>query len=287
MTTSAGIMDHEEVRRKNVVVIKRFIQRSNKTVFVVEHDFAMVEHLADKVIVLEGTLSVNCVAHAPQPWNLFLATAFVVEHDFAMVEHLADKVIVLEGTLVRAKWYGIELRTIQVGREVTDLKLHVIKDKKKNIFKLEKGEDIALYEIENVYAKCKFVAECFGYGRLNKLLLILECSQIRTLEASSYKRSRLSRNMTVNHAYDGVLSAAICGVAGKSSTGIHRCLDVARAVVVAAPDNISGTWGYKHRNMSVLQQLLAFFDLDDKIRFCGLVKIMEIVPPRYYLNKWF
>ena len=54
-------------------VIKRFIQRSNKTKFVVEHDFAMVEHLADKVIFFEGTPSVNCVAHAPQPWNLFLA----------------------------------------------------------------------------------------------------------------------------------------------------------------------------------------------------------------------
>ncbi|PWA36383.1 hypothetical protein CTI12_AA600870 [Artemisia annua] len=85
----------------------------------------------------------------------------------------------------------------------------MIYDMKKNIFKLAKGEDIALNEIENVYAKCKFVAECFRYGRLNKLLLILECSQIRTLEASPYKRSRLSRNMTVNHAYDGVLSAAV------------------------------------------------------------------------------
>ncbi|PWA91646.1 phosphoinositide 4-kinase gamma 7 [Artemisia annua] len=54
-------------------VIKRFIQRTNSTAFVVAHDFAMVEHLADKVIVFEGTPSVDCVAHAPQPWNLFLA----------------------------------------------------------------------------------------------------------------------------------------------------------------------------------------------------------------------
>ncbi|PWA43872.1 RNAse l inhibitor protein 2 [Artemisia annua] len=36
-------------------VIKRFIQRTNSTAFVVEHDSAMVEHLADKVIVFEGT----------------------------------------------------------------------------------------------------------------------------------------------------------------------------------------------------------------------------------------
>nr|GEV45278.1 transposase (putative), gypsy type [Tanacetum cinerariifolium] len=67
----ANLSPHQRIVAARV--IKRFIQDSNKTAFVVERDFAMVDHLADKVILFEGTPSVNCVAHAPQPWNLFLA----------------------------------------------------------------------------------------------------------------------------------------------------------------------------------------------------------------------
>ncbi|CAF0945440.1 unnamed protein product [Adineta ricciae] len=49
-------------------VIKRFILHSKKTGFVVEHDFIMATYLADRVIVFDGTPSVN--AHASEPQAL-------------------------------------------------------------------------------------------------------------------------------------------------------------------------------------------------------------------------
>ncbi|XP_047967223.1 ABC transporter E family member 2-like isoform X2 [Salvia hispanica] len=58
-------------------VIKRFILHAKKTAFVVEHDFIMATYLADRVIVYEGTPSIDCVANAPQSlltgMNLFLS----------------------------------------------------------------------------------------------------------------------------------------------------------------------------------------------------------------------
>jgi len=47
-------------------VIKRFILHAKKTAFVVEHDFIMATYLADRVIVYEGTPSVDCVANKPE-----------------------------------------------------------------------------------------------------------------------------------------------------------------------------------------------------------------------------
>jgi ATP-binding cassette subfamily E protein 1 len=48
-------------------VIKRFILHAKKTAFIVEHDFIMATYLADRVVVYEGTPSVNAMANSPQP----------------------------------------------------------------------------------------------------------------------------------------------------------------------------------------------------------------------------
>ncbi|KXN68951.1 P-loop containing nucleoside triphosphate hydrolase protein, partial [Conidiobolus coronatus NRRL 28638] len=47
-------------------VIKRFILHSKKTAFIVEHDFIMATYLADRVVVYEGTPSINATALSPQ-----------------------------------------------------------------------------------------------------------------------------------------------------------------------------------------------------------------------------
>ena len=50
-----------------VAVLKRFVQHTRKTAFIVEHDFMMAAYLADRVIVYEGTPAVSATATAPQP----------------------------------------------------------------------------------------------------------------------------------------------------------------------------------------------------------------------------
>jgi ATP-binding cassette subfamily E protein 1 len=47
-------------------VIKRFILHAKKTGFIVEHDFIMATYLADRVVVYDGSPSVDCTANTPQ-----------------------------------------------------------------------------------------------------------------------------------------------------------------------------------------------------------------------------
>jgi translation initiation factor RLI1 len=52
--------------------MKRFIVNSNKSAFIVEHDFIMVTYMADRVVMFTGIPAVKTVATAPNPVTLKL-----------------------------------------------------------------------------------------------------------------------------------------------------------------------------------------------------------------------
>ncbi|XP_021902791.1 long chain acyl-CoA synthetase 6, peroxisomal-like [Carica papaya] len=75
------------------------------------------------------------------------------------------------------------LHTGDIGLWLTGGRLQIV-DRKKNIFKLAQGEYIAPEKIENVYAKCKFVAQCFVYGdSLNSSLVAIVSVEQEVLKA--------------------------------------------------------------------------------------------------------
>jgi len=83
--------------------------------------------------------------------------------------------ICVRGPIIFKGYYKDEVQTKEVvdedewfhtgdiGLWLPEGRLKII-DRKKNIFKLAQGEYIAPEKIENVYAKCKFIAQCFIYG---------------------------------------------------------------------------------------------------------------------------
>lgn len=82
----------ESVCTTTTIVICRFILHAKKTGFVVEHDFIMATYLADRVIVFEGSPSVNTTAHTPQTllagMNRFLELLGTVQYMYDISKYI-------------------------------------------------------------------------------------------------------------------------------------------------------------------------------------------------------
>jgi len=112
-------------------VIKRFILHAKKTAFVVEHDFIMATYLADRVIVYEGTPSVDCIANSPQSlltgMNLFLSVSMTIRKFLAFLALHHAKIISLISNFCNLLFLEMQHLDITFRRDPTNYRPRINK----------------------------------------------------------------------------------------------------------------------------------------------------------------
>ncbi|KAM3255841.1 hypothetical protein ACQJBY_048802 [Aegilops geniculata] len=126
------------------------------------------------------------------------------------------------------------LHTGDIGLWLPGGRLKII-DRKKNIFKLAQGEYIAPEKIENVYAKCKFIAQCFIYGdSFNSFLVAIVAVEPDVLKAWAASQGIQSEDLRQLCADPRAKAAVLADMDSIGKEAQLRGFEFAKAVTLVA-----------------------------------------------------
>ncbi|XP_052138963.1 long chain acyl-CoA synthetase 6, peroxisomal-like [Oryza glaberrima] len=126
------------------------------------------------------------------------------------------------------------LHTGDIGLWMPGGRLKII-DRKKNIFKLAQGEYIAPEKIENVYAKCKFIAQSFIYGdSLNSSLVAVVAVEPDVLKAWAASEGIQHEDLRQLCADPRARSAVLAEMVSIGKEAQLRGFEFAKAVTLVA-----------------------------------------------------